>query len=316
MTDSPLSTTPKDQRALAIMAKAPVAGRSKTRLMPVMSAQSAANIAEAFLLDAVALATELAGKLDGLVPVVAGAPTNGNTYFDDMTFGCKACSCEASDSRASDATVSDDTASNDTSSDDIASDDTGSDDAGSDRATPIRMASSHVAPEIRHLAQRGDGLNQRLDSVLGDLLDQGFEQVVAINADSPTLPIGLLEQAFAHLDEPDVDVVFGPAEDGGYYLIGCKAHHSALVRNVTMSTPTVLRDSLSLAAQMGLQVALLEPWYDVDEPVDLVRLRSDVDAGAACGPSTLAFLRDHPRLGRTDDGGARATTSNPDTSAQ
>lgn len=309
VTDTPLSNTPDGPRALAIMAKAPVAGRSKTRLMPIMSAQAAADIAEAFLLDTVALATVLAHKLDGLVAVVAGAPSVDNTYFDEMTF----------DSRSSDSTES-----GGTTSDRTAPDHAASDFGNLEHVATERVASDQRPPVVRHLDQRGDGLNQRLDSVLADLLEQGFEQVIAINADSPTLPVGLLEQAFSHLDDPNVDVVFGPAEDGGYYLIGCKAHHPALVRNVTMSTPTVLQDSLAIASSEGLQVALLEPWYDVDEPDDLERLRADVEDGLPCGPNTLAFLRAHPHLGRLDTastpGPARepsqATTNNQNTGAR
>ncbi len=135
-----------------------------------------------------------------------------------------------------------------------------------------------VAPDFQLISQRGLDLGERLDHVLSSGLLLGYEQVVAMNSDSPTLPVQFLEEAFQRLDDPFTDVVLGPCLDGGYYLIGWKRPHPWLVREVEMSTERVLAQTLRIAAEEGLQVALLAPWFDVDDLADLQRIRQDVGA--------------------------------------
>lgn len=131
---------------------------------------------------------------------------------------------------------------------------------------------AQLAPDFGFVPQIGQSLSQRLHFVMAHLCETGFEQVVAINSDSPNLPPGYLHQAFSLLAGPSLDVVFGPCEDGGYYLIGWKRPNPRLILNVQMSTDHVLQDSLAIAKEEGLRVALLPEWYDVDEPADLTRL--------------------------------------------
>jgi rSAM/selenodomain-associated transferase 1 len=136
-----------------------------------------------------------------------------------------------------------------------------------------------LAPDFALVPQTGATLGERLAAVMGDATASGHVQAAAINSDSPSLPAAYLAQAFAALDDPATDVVFGPCDDGGYYLIGWKRPHPSLVRDVGMSTPHTLADSLALAGAAGLRVALLPPWYDVDEPADLERLAKDSGLG-------------------------------------
>jgi glycosyltransferase A (GT-A) superfamily protein (DUF2064 family) len=74
----------------------------------------------------------------------------------------------------------------------------------------------------------------------------------------------------------DRDVVLGPSDDGGYYLIGLKKPAPRLLREVRMSTPTVLKDTLTLAREERLQVTLLPPWYDVDDVASLQQLIAEL----------------------------------------
>ena len=146
-----------------------------------------------------------------------------------------------------------------------------------------------IAPEVPQVEQIGEALGDRLDSVMSALLDQGFDQVFALGSDSPDLPPGHLDQAFALLVAPDTDVVFGPSDDGGYYLIGWKQRWSRLVTDVTMSTPQVLADTLAIADGLGLSVSLAPTWHDVDTPQDLDRLQASILS--APGTRTASFLR-------------------------
>lgn len=96
-----------------------------------------------------------------------------------------------------------------------------------------------------------------------------------MNSDSPSLPIASLRQAFTELDQ-GCDVVLGPCDDGGYYLIGLRQPQPRLLHEVRMSTPTVVAETLALAHAMGLRTALLPPWYDVDTATELWRLRDEL----------------------------------------
>jgi len=147
-----------------------------------------------------------------------------------------------------------------------------------------------LAPDMQLSLQQGVDLGQRLDHLLSAALEAGASQAVVMDSDSPTLPADYLMQAFAALSGPN-DVVLGPCEDGGYYLIGLKRPQPRLLRDVQMSTPYVVRDTLALAEQLGLQVALLPTWYDVDTVAELDRLRAELrDAPPHMACYTRAFL--------------------------
>ena len=147
-----------------------------------------------------------------------------------------------------------------------------------------------LAPEFELIPQLGDNLGQRLDNILTHCLTNGFDQVVITNSDSPTLPAAYLGRAFVLLNQ--ADVVLGPCDDGGYYLIGLTRPQPRLLREVEMSTPSVLRDTLALAAEEGLRVALLPTWYDVDTVSGLNRLIEELrQAAAEVAPHTRRFLK-------------------------
>jgi rSAM/selenodomain-associated transferase 1 len=155
-----------------------------------------------------------------------------------------------------------------------------------------------LAPDFGLRPQVGDDLGQRLDQVLTRCLEVGFERAVIMDSDSPTLPPAYVERAFAELDA--ADVVLGPCDDGGYYLIGLKRPQPALLREVQMSTDHVLRDTLALAQRAGLRATLLPGWFDVDTTPELLRLQTDLAEQAdATAPSTRAYLA---RLARRPEG--------------
>jgi glycosyltransferase A (GT-A) superfamily protein (DUF2064 family) len=109
---------------------------------------------------------------------------------------------------------------------------------------------------------------------LGRLLAAGHSRAIALNSDGPTLPAAYLRQAIARLD--DADVVLGPSEDGGYYLIGLTQPQPELFQDIEWSTEQVTAQTLARAEAMGLSVALLPPWYDVDTAADLDRFQAEL----------------------------------------
>lgn len=115
-----------------------------------------------------------------------------------------------------------------------------------------------------------------------------------MNSDGPTLPVEHLIGAFDALSD-HTDVVLGPSDDGGYYLIGLKKPAPRLLREVRMSTPHVTADTLALADAEGLRVKLLPAWYDVDDVEALERLSTELAAAPAhVAPHTRSFLRATP----------------------
>jgi uncharacterized protein len=133
-----------------------------------------------------------------------------------------------------------------------------------------------LAPDFELTPQEGHDLGSRLDHALTSYLTQGYERVVIMDSDSPTLPAAYLSQAFSALSN-GADVAIGPCDDGGYYLIGIKQPTPRLLREVQMSTPTVAADTIALAEEEGLQVSLLPTWYDIDDAASLSRLMKEVE---------------------------------------
>ena len=149
----------------------------------------------------------------------------------------------------------------------------------------------------RLVPQVGADLGARLDRLLSDLLAEGYAGAAAVDADSPTLPTRFLRRAGEILRDETADVVIGPSDDGGYYLIGLRTPVPALFQDMPWSTPAVLDETLARARRLGLRLALLPAWFDVDRGVDLARLRTG-ETGAPDAfrpPRTLAFVRDELR---------------------
>jgi rSAM/selenodomain-associated transferase 1 len=150
--------------------------------------------------------------------------------------------------------------------------------------------------EFELLTQRGDALGERLIFATEDLFALGFEAICLINSDSPTVPPRVFAQAIQILSTQEDQIVLGPSEDGGYYLIGLNKMQSALFENIRWSTDRVLDQTRARAQDNGLKVHLLPPWYDVDNGSALRQLCRDLfapNASAAehsSAPATRAYL--------------------------
>jgi hypothetical protein len=106
-----------------------------------------------------------------------------------------------------------------------------------------------------------------------------------VGTDSPSLPTAYQRQACARLLDGGADVVIGPCEKGGYYLIGLRAPAPALFQAMPWSTPTVLKETLARVRRLGLRLALLPAWFEVDRGEDLARLLAGAAPPARGSPS-------------------------------
>jgi hypothetical protein len=130
------------------------------------------------------------------------------------------------------------------------------------------------------------GFGRPLLHAARSLFELGHEAVCLLNSDSPTLPTARLSRAAEALAEPGDRIVLGPADDGGYYVIGMRAPHVPLFEEIAWSTSAVADETRGRAAALGLPVVELDPWYDVDDAAALHRLcRELASAPASRGPS-------------------------------
>lgn len=144
------------------------------------------------------------------------------------------------------------------------------------------------------IPQLGDDLGARLLSTFDQLFRRGYTQVMAIDSDTPTLPKAYLEHALTLIAHPGIDVVLGPTEDGGYYLIGLRRSHRQLFEQMPWSTSRVLPETLRRSEAHRLNVACVESWFDVDTPDDLKRLIASLDrADDGQAPHARRFLQEH-----------------------
>jgi len=218
------------RHAIAVMAKAPKAGQVKTRLVPPLTQEEAAELYRCLLLDKLGQV----GGLHGIDPYLAYTPPEAQAL----------------------------------------------------------MAS--LAPQdFTLIPQAGSGLGDRLHHLSAILLGRGHSGVIIIDSDTPTLPSTYLLDALDRIQNESTDLVLGPAEDGGYYLIGLKRPCWSLFDSIPWSGPSVLSETLRRASAQRLEVATLPSWFDVDTPSDLLRLRNDLATnGSGLAPHTRAFLLD------------------------
>ena len=148
-----------------------------------------------------------------------------------------------------------------------------------------------VPAGFRCVPQRGPDLGARLDAVLATLIADGHRGAIAIDSDSPTLPMDYVAEAARVLESGLADVVVGPCDDGGYYLIGVAAPRPALFEKMPWSTSEVLPLTLQRAKDLGLSLHLLPAWFDVDTEADLRRLHAAMASNGG-PPRTLAFVRE------------------------
>jgi|SRR5882724_4308583 len=221
--------------AVAIMAKASIAGTVKTRLVPPLSYQEAAELNTCCLCDIAANIVEAATRAP-IQGYAAYHPVGSEPFFYNL-----------------------------------------------------------LPDGYKLLSPREPTIGRSLFHAAQDLFAAGYGSVCMVNSDSPTLPTERLVETVRRLQQPGDRMVLGPAEDGGYYLIGLKQFHRRLFEEIDWSTERVYRQTLARAGEIGLPVVSLAEWYDVDDEGALARLGRELLPGSAAtkrypAPKTAAFL--------------------------
>ena len=220
--------------AIAVMAKASRAGRTKTRLAPPLTPEQAADCNTAFLRD---IADNLlaASSVASIAGYLAYGPPGEDAFFEFRPAG------------------------------------------------------------IGLFEAWQPSFGETLAFTIEALLARGHASACVLNADSPTLPPGLLVEAAARLAAPGERIVLGPSTDGGYYLLGMSRLHARLFEDIAWSTDVVCRQTIERAAEIGLEVAMLPEWYDVDDAAALALLRGELLEGRPFAPTLASAPARHTR---------------------
>lgn len=173
------------------------------------------------------------------------------------------------------------------------------------------QSSLHHLWRGRRLLQRGHDLGERMAHALTSLHRRGAHSVLLIGSDAPDLPPELLVRAFTLLDADQhsrsaANVVFGPGEDGGFYLIGARGLlPRGVFEDVAWSTQSTLEQVLANASRLKLvaDASSLPPWRDIDSAGDLLSLQMRLNGATrptaiALAPHTRRWLRDQSTLMR------------------
>ncbi len=119
--------------------------------------------------------------------------------------------------------------------------------------------------DIRIFVQEGKELGDKMRQAIQDRFAEGYEKVVIIGSDSPSLPVSYIKRALSS----DKALILGPSTDGGYYLIGMRGKLVEVFAGVTWGTENVLQETCERLVRGGVALELLPVWYDIDTPEDL-----------------------------------------------
>ncbi len=136
-------------------------------------------------------------------------------------------------------------------------------------------------PPLLFIQQEGTDLGKRMQHAMEWGFSKGFEKVLLIGSDTPTLPEEFIQEGLDLLDTQPW--VIGPSLDGGYYLIGGRAPLPALFSGIRWGTDEVLTKTLEKLDKQKIPCHLLPFWYDIDRPKDLILLKSHIKISRAQG---------------------------------
>ena len=117
--------------------------------------------------------------------------------------------------------------------------------------------------------QKGNDLGERMKNAFDEILNLGYEKILITGTDCPDLDENILTDAFEKLIE--FDFILGPANDGGYYLLGMKSSADELFEDIEWSTEKVLSETIKKIITDNKSFFLLRELIDVDNISDLDR---------------------------------------------
>lgn len=166
-----------------------------------------------------------------------------------------------------------------------------------------REFESIAGPNWNLEPQSAGDLGQRMRAYFESALGAGAARVILLGSDSPTLPLARIQEAFVALESKDI--VLGPSDDGGYYLIGGRIV-PPVFEGIPWSTPEVWRLTVAALERAGATFHALPAWHDVDEFPDLARLRDELRDPSAPAERRLLECVERAIAARADSAPLRA----------
>lgn len=122
--------------------------------------------------------------------------------------------------------------------------------------------------------QEGKDLGEKMKNAFLTLF-KNYSNVLIIGSDSPDLPTGYISKSFEQFQT--TGSVIGPADDGGYYLIGFNKNNFLpdIFQNIEWSTDSVFKNTMEIFKNNNHNISILDYWYDIDEFKDLERIYKD-----------------------------------------
>lgn len=126
--------------------------------------------------------------------------------------------------------------------------------------------------------QQGNDLGEKMQHAFQQGFEMGYEKIILIGSDLPDISATIIQQGFDAL--ANNDIVFGPAEDGGYYLVGMNKLHHSIFQNKPWSTEELLK--ITLKELSNAKIKLLERLNDIDVYEDLEKYPSLIQLLEKC----------------------------------
>lgn len=120
--------------------------------------------------------------------------------------------------------------------------------------------------------QKGEDLGERMSNAFGEMFRKGYQKLLIIGTDCPEISTQLLLEAFSLLEESEV--VLGPAEDGGYYLLGMGRYFPQLFQNIHWSTSEVVNQTKNILESGNISYRLLPVRTDIDTLEDWIKIKN------------------------------------------
>ncbi|MEX2191747.1 MAG: TIGR04282 family arsenosugar biosynthesis glycosyltransferase [Bacteroidota bacterium] len=151
------------------------------------------------------------------------------------------------------------------------------------------LAERWPPPSYSCVPQHGRDLGERLSNASAFAFERGFHRCIITGTDVPDVSGDLIKNAIDSLET--VDLVIGPARDGGYYLLGTRTHMPEVFQDIAWSCDTVLADTLRSARRLGMSSILLPELVDLDTEGDLQAWLHSKTAGGESHHPLFSLLR-------------------------
>ena len=125
-----------------------------------------------------------------------------------------------------------------------------------------------LGADVQFIPQEGNTLGERMSNAFKQMLQgKGYKRSIIIGTDCPGIDAALIEDAFEVSKKRDI--VIGPCEDGGYYLLGLSRYVSDLFIDIAWSTDQVFNQTMEKIQKNTLSCGILKTLADIDTPEDL-----------------------------------------------